>query len=241
MVRMGDILAKIVDNQNKIINNQTELKMALVFNSTITGCEWLKYKNFSPVGFAVAYSCLYTLFRVLNETRPTSILEFGLGQSSKLIHQYAAFFTDARAITCEHDTGWIDFFQKNLNADYTVNIQTFELEEIFYKDKPTLSYKNLLSGRGIGEKRFDFIMIDGPFGSEHFSRPQIIPLLKNNLKDTFCIIMDDYNRPGERETIEEVMDILRGEGRDFSRRVYAGEKEHVLICSKNLHFLTTLS
>jgi hypothetical protein len=52
--------------------------------------------------------------------------------------------------------------------------------------------------------------------------------------------MDDYERPGEKETVSEIMNILNLKQKDFLCRVYSGEKKHILICSKELCFLTTL-
>jgi len=133
-----------------IKNELHELKKGMIFNNSIIDCEWLKYKNFSPGYWACDYACLYTLFRVLNDMRPKSILEFGLGQSSKLIQQYANYFNDVDAITCEHDTQWINFFNKHQNKDYKMNIVHFEIEEVIYKNKKTLTYKNLINNIGGG-------------------------------------------------------------------------------------------
>jgi len=52
--------------------------------------------------------------------------------------------------------------------------------------------------------------------------------------------MDDYGRNGEKETIQEVMEILNSEKREYLHRVYYGEKEHILLCSKDNMFLTSL-
>ena len=71
---------------------QNELLKAEVFNSTIADSEWLRYKSFSPGRWAVDYALLYTLYRTLTAMKPTKIIEFGLGQSSKMIHQYAIFY-----------------------------------------------------------------------------------------------------------------------------------------------------
>jgi len=133
------------------LNELKEIKKGLIFNNSINDCEWLKYKSFSLGGWACDYACLYTLFRVLNDMHPKSILEFGLGQSSKLIHQYASFFNDVNAITIEHDTEWIKFFNKHQSKSYNVNVLCLELEEMFYKNKPTVAYKNFLNKLGNGE------------------------------------------------------------------------------------------
>ena len=100
----------IISQQSKMIDMQNEILKSQIFNSTIIDSEWLKYRSFSPGGWAVDYGFLYTLYRVLNDMKPKNILEFGLGQSSKMIHQYANFYQNANAITCEHDSEWINFF-----------------------------------------------------------------------------------------------------------------------------------
>jgi len=220
----------------------TELKKATIFNNSINDCEWLKFKSFSPGGWACDYACLYTLFRVLNDMHPKSILEFGLGQSSKLLHQYANYFNDVTAITCEHDAEWSEFFNKHQNKNYYINLLHLELEEVLYKNKPTLTYKefmNKLSNSG-GRDKFDFIFVDGPYGSDNYSRSQVIQLIKNNLNESFCIVMDDYERKGEKETMKEIMYILNSEKKEFLYTIYTGQKEHILLCSKDLKFLTTI-
>jgi len=140
------IINQYLSNEIILINNELNLlKKAFVFNNSINDCEWLKYKSFSPGGWACDYSCLYTLFRVLNDMRPKFILEFGLGQSSKLIHQYANYFDDVTAITCEHNLEWINFFKKHQSENYNINLLHLELEEVIYKNKPTLTYKDYLN------------------------------------------------------------------------------------------------
>ena len=78
-----DILAS-QEQQGRILE---EIHKAEIFSSTIADSEWLKFKSFSPGGWAADYGLLYTLYRVLNGMRPQNVLEFGLGQSSKMIHR----------------------------------------------------------------------------------------------------------------------------------------------------------
>ena len=223
---------------DEIARTNKEILKASIFNDTIKDCEWLKYKSFSAGQWAVDYGCLYTLFRVLNDTHPKSILEFGLGQSSKLIHQYADFYTDATAITYEHDGNWIEFFLKGKAGDYKVNINKTELQSIEYKGETTLSYKD--NCEELKGKKFDFIMIDAPFGSARYSRSQILNIVPDCLAESFCIIMDDFNRKGEQETMAELQKKLQSNGIEAIKAVYCASKYHCLICSKDLKFLTTL-
>lgn len=221
-----------------IEKNQKELLKAVIFNDTIRDCEWLKYKSFSAGGWAIDYGCLYTLFRVLNDTHPQNILEFGLGQSSKLIHQYAYYFQDVQACTYEHDEKWVSFFLKSKAGNYPINLKMTELETIEYNGVKTLSYKN--NCEELKGEKFDLIMIDAPFGSEHFSRSQILNLIPHSLSSEFCIIMDDYSREGEKETVKEIEKILSSNHIQYTTRMYDSSKQHFLICASTFDFLTTL-
>ena len=90
-----------------------------------------------------------------------------------------------------------------------------------------------------GEK-YDLIMVDGPYGSEHYSRSQLIDLVRDNLAKHFCIILDDYERGGEKETIIEVTKVLDAKRISYKQMVYSASKQHCLVCSSDLGFLTTL-
>jgi hypothetical protein len=91
-----------------------------------------------------------------------------------------------------------------------------------------------------GEK-FDLVLVDGPIGSPHYSRYQFADIIENDLlADQFVMIMDDANRQGEKQTLQDAEDALRRKGRDYIRAVYSGEKDIVLICSPGWRFLATL-
>ena len=89
-------------------------------------------------------------------------------------------------------------------------------------------------------QKFDFILVDGPFGSEHYSRSQITQLAKSNLAETFCTIINDCNRIGEQETVAEVKNVLKRNNIRYAINKYYGLSDYVVICSEDLKFLTSL-
>lgn len=220
---------------------EQEVLSALKFNSTIADSKWFSKKNISPGESAVNYAFFYTLFRVLSSVKPDNILEFGLGQSSKMVHQYAKFF-GKNAITVEHDKEWVEFFLNEIkDDDYDVTIQMMGLETIEYKGGTALTYKDCL--KAFNNQKFDLVIVDGPFGfapETVYSRPQILDIIRGCISDVFVIIMDDYNREGEKNTIKEVFRYFEQNKVDFVFREYCSIKSHILITVPKLKFLTTL-
>jgi hypothetical protein len=209
MRKVVNIIRKIIGTQRAIQGIQTILNMQL-FRSVIEDSAWLKYRSFTPGGWAMDNAALYTLFRILNDVKPKRILEFGLGQSSKMVHQYAAFSENAAALTIEHNNNWIQFFCNEIPKDVIITVKQFDTEIIEFNGFKTLSYKNI---NNITGDEYDLIIVDGPFGSRHYSRPQIIDIVKNGLPEQFCIFIDDAERNGEKETIGVLCKILQNMNR----------------------------
>lgn len=85
-------------------------------------------------------------------------------------------------------------------------------------------------------QKYELIMVDGPYGSAHYSRSRLIDLVQCNLAKRFCFIMDDFERFGEQDTIEKVKRVLESKNIQYSSTVYNVSKQRCLICSKKLEF-----
>ena len=227
----------ILESQNLQNRMAQESLAAITFSNAIQNSEWLKYKSFYPGRWAVEYTFLLTLFRIFEHHNFTNLLEFGLGQTSRMVHQYAAFY-NVPAITVEHDTEWIEFTRKDTHNAYPINVKVLPLEMVDYNGYKTRTYQGVKTA--FENQKFDFILVDGPFGSEHYSRSQTIQLAKSNLAETFCIIIDDCNRIGEQETVAEVESVLKKINVKYAINKYQGLSDYVVICSDNLKFLTSM-
>lgn len=217
---------------------------AHVFNNTISNSIWLKDKSFSPGRWAVGYPYLYVMYRVLNEIHPKRILELGLGQSTKMIAQFAKEFDDVEHVVVEHDKDWCNFFSKSFNLSERTTLQTLDLQMTDYKKSTLWTYKDF-NKRFTGQS-FDFISIDAPFGTVNSSKPtvysriDIIGLLPEILSPDFVIMIDDTERAGERNTIAEITSILKDNGVEYRVGTYHGAKDCTLICAAHLGFLTSM-
>lgn len=231
----------------KQIKISRENLWANIFHDTIKSSRWLKEQPFSPGRAAIGYPTLYALYRILDELQPRSILEMGLGQSTKMIGSYVRWQhecgEECKHFIVEHDKSWIDFFKG-----------TFELSEateVLHKELVTLEMEDLQGAptkvnmyRDFTDKlegnKFDLIFIDGPFGSPVYSRVDIIDLLPECLADSFVLMLDDAERQGEQNTLQMILSMLKESGISSASNYYSGEKATAIITSEDLHFFCTM-
>ena len=241
----GKQLGAQIDNTHnsakKAMKYAAETTWAEIFNNTITGSTWLKNQAFSPGRWAVGYPALYVIYRVLNEFRPKRILELGLGQSTRMISQYAAAYTDVEHFVVEHDPEWISFFKNDFELSPNTEIRQLDRKFVPYKEADAVRVFKDFSETFAGRK-FDFIFIDAPLGGDMkiYARIDILSLLPQCLSDSFVIMIDDCERSGEINTIGEIKSVLNESNVEYRIGSYEGNKKISLLCSKNIAFLTTM-
>jgi len=232
------LITLIKSFKSKTRREGKETNWGLCFSFAIKDSIWFKKTAINPGRWAMGFPALYALYRILNDIHPKNILEFGLGESSKFTSQYQMVFTDANLTIIEHDLTWYETFNNNIFSvsDY-VSILPIVKEKWF--GKKCYTYENLMPV--IKGHKYDFVIIDGPWGSNSFSRPQIIDIIENDLLDKqFIILLDDVERYGERQTLELIYKTLNKKGIGFNKGLYTGVKETVVITSNNYRFLTSM-
>lgn len=75
---------------------------------------------------------------------------------------------------------------------------------------------------------------------KEMSRVDAISLVPSGLADSFVVLLDDYNRSGERGMARDLRKQLEAAGVAFTEGVYRGDKETLLLCSRDKGFLTSL-
>ncbi|MGN0132272.1 MAG: nucleoside-diphosphate sugar epimerase/dehydratase [Lachnospiraceae bacterium] len=203
-------------------------------------CEWVKNCGFVPGGMAVNSKYLYILFKILESRKFKSILDIGMGQTSKLIGEYACAFSDVEHIIVEADEEWKEFFVASNDVEKSQIIMCdYEIEKI--NDISVRRYKDFRE-KLLG-KKFDVISIDAPLGADMtlYSRIDILELLPECLKESWIIMMDDTGRSGERNTIEKVKKILTKTGKGYVEKKFMGfEKDFTLLASVDNRFFTSI-
>ena len=212
-----------------------------IFSDVTSNSIWLKNKAFSAGRWAVGYQYLYVVYRILNEVKPKSILELGLGQSTRLLGQYAAHNPEVRHTVVEHDLDWIQFFQQDFGLSKNSQIVQLEREyKQFKEDDRVLAFSNFKET--FAGQKFDFISIDAPLGGEAivYARIDILDLIPDCLAESFMIIMDDYNRQGEKNMVKVLEENLKENDIIYVKGVYSGQKDCLVICSEDLKFVCSM-
>lgn len=241
----NDELKKLAgQNRQKAQENSryaAEAVWAAIFNNTIVNSQWLVDKTFAPGRWAVGYPYLYVMYRVLNEARPKKILELGLGQSTRMIGQYAAAYSEVEHIVVEHDLEWISFFENDFHLSNHSRIVQLEREMVAYKETAAVRVFSDFKERFVGQK-FDFISIDAPFGGDmkQYARIDVLSMLPDCLSDDFVIMLDDCERSGEPHTLAEMERVLQENEIKYKCGRYSGKKDCVLICAAHLGFLSSM-
>lgn len=232
-----------LNHSETIINN--ELKYAFIFNDTIKNSSWLDKTDFSLVNSAANYSFMYSLYRILNEARPKNILELGLGQTTKLTSQYANHFDDVKLTVFETDEDWIEVFSENLIISDCMSIIQLDEEPFEYNNTSNIRFKDF--EKAVNGEKYDLVIIDGPRGFKRglngdqlldYSRTNIWQMIPSNLEDDFIIIIDDYERAGEKNTMDHAKEMLEENNIELYTYTAQGLKTQHAIFTEKYKFIS---
>lgn len=234
----------------------SDLIWSQIYHDTIVGSEWLLDKSISPGGsrcgiggWAVGYNFLYALYRILDEMHPRSILEMGLGQSSKLTGQYAGCY-GVKHVIVEHDREWVDFFCNGWKRfSRQTRIMLTPLVESDFEGEKYFAYRDFHQVMKMMNTPMDLVLIDGPFGGAGpvgwrgtRSRRDIVGYLPQILSPDFVIMVDDCGRKGEQNLLMEIKEILSRHGVEYAAGIYAagGTCHTGVIVSPKWKFFTSM-
>ena len=222
-------------NQKKILLQSKELEWAHVYHDSIRGKQWLLDLPLNIGRWAGNYSFFYVLNRILSDHKPKKILELGLGESSKFVSTYLEnYLLDSSYTIIEQDESWKNSFETSYKLSSRSKIVHCLLQEKEIKGFKSKVYQ------GLDEKikgNFDLYIVDGPHGSERYSRYDIVYLIsKLDEKDQFIIIIDDTERQGEKDTVADIKELLKNKNISYYLGDYIGNKCVTLVVSEKYKY-----
>ena len=230
--RLIELIRENRRNQKEILKFSKELNWANVYHDSIKGYKFLEYLPLNTGRWAGSYAFFYVLNRILTDYPPSSILELGLGESTKFI---SAFLNNDKLPNCKHlvieeDESWLNLYLSKFSQSERTEVRIKSTETISVENLYTKVYSDF---NEVLNKKFDLYIIDGPKGSRHFSRYDLVKIVQIfSPQDEFILLIDDYERLGERETIEKARIILKNKGVLVYESVYYGLKNVLLIATE---------
>lgn len=237
-------IIKRVINENREFHKTNllqlkELEWAHIYHDSIRGKKGLENLPLNIGRWAGNYSFFYVLNRILSDYKPKNILEFGLGESSKFV---STFLENELLQTNHHiieqDEQWYQSFKNNYQLSSRSKVTICPLIK-----KTVLSYEvNSYNGlKEVIQQKYDLYIVDGPFGSKHYSRYDIVAIANSfDENDEFIILIDDYNRKGERETTSELIKVLKSKNINLHVATYEGNKQIALLATEKYKYVTSL-
>lgn len=223
----------------KTLSNQiNELEWAHIYSDSIRGIPYIENLHLNIGRWAGNYSFFYVLNRILYDYKPQKILEFGLGESTKLISTYVEHHLDnAVHKIFEHDKNWIDYFKSRFVLADKCEIINLDLNDKLINGYHVTSYNKVFNDEF---NDYELYLIDGPFGSDRYSRYDIIAYIENfKLFSEFIILFDDTDRRGEMDTIKVIFNLLETKHIKYYTKNYKGNKQSTIICSEKYKFATS--
>ncbi|MDR1952805.1 MAG: hypothetical protein LBQ37_04780 [Elusimicrobiota bacterium] len=237
-LELREQISRIIEKEKQLFIRIEELKFAEIFNSSIVQSQWLKETAFSPNKGSANYSFLYTLFKILDEIKPKNILEFGMGQTTKMTTQYASFYKAFLDVVDDSEL-WINVYKEKLFLSPKIKIHCLPLIDFNYNNTINTKYDKL--NDIVKDNKYDLIIVDGPVGGgQKYPRSNILDLIPQNLAKDFIIIIDDAERQGERNIAELVLSKMQDNQIKYVNVIEGAMKYQMIICSPSYSFVTAL-
>ena len=225
-----------------------EIYYSNLYHDSIRGRRYLENLPLNVGNWAGNYCMMYLLNRLLHENDFKTIVELGLGESTKMILAYLSTVSDKQFINVEHDMSWQELFLHNYhglihNAKQT-NQCSFNISPIVHKTitSTLLNPETIESNSYFGDDevispvvlRANLYIVDGPLGSKTFGRPDFIRIAEEmDVDHQFVAIFDDCNRDPELQSFEVVERTLIERRIEYvTRKDFVGLKTVFVLATK---------
>jgi hypothetical protein len=179
----------------------------------------------APFGGAASPALLYLVLRALEDLPVRRVLECGAGQTTLLLDAWSRKVRPLEIVTLEDDPAWAGWIQDRvlheIVAGPLVSNGQHGAGAAFYD-----TGAEALRGR-----RFDLIIIDGPRGRSSAGRRGAVTLVDWLAEDWF-LILDDAERPRERQTVKALRSALQARAGKVFETTAKASRWQALFCSE---------
>jgi hypothetical protein len=139
----------------------------------------------------------------------------------------------------EHDPQWKDTFNRRWPELPDDHLVLLDLATESVDGHSTRCYSGLMDVVDVDS--FTVFVVDGPLGTPRHSRHDIVRLARAFPPEKeFIILMDDVNRPGDRETADLLLQVLETPSRAVHTGEYGGRRDQLIVCSDQYRHLSSV-
>lgn len=239
MKKIKTFLYKQKKVQSDIKKQSLELEWAHIYHDSIRGREFLEKLPLYIGRWAGNYTFFYILNRVLTDYKPSRIIEFGLGESTKMITAHLKNeLPDSTHLVVEQNQDWLNHFSSRFTLTKNTEVKILPLKKIIHEEEEVNTYDGIDQ---LSKNKYDLFVIDGPFGSKSNSRIDILEFMKNaQSSNQFIIIMDDCHRKGEYRTFMNVCKMLDKKGIVYAKNTFRGNKTVGVIATEQYKWVVSI-
>ncbi|MBE0541133.1 MAG: hypothetical protein IH623_07090 [Verrucomicrobia bacterium] len=190
-----------------------ELAYVDLFQRLCAHHAWLQFPIF-PVGGAASHAFLAILVRALVECGFSRVLEFGAGQTTRILSAWSRV-SGAPICTVENDEGWVKECQRGVTSPHHQIVHA----PLRQAASGHVWYDFEMIRPHCTSQKADLIIVDGPVGAERWSRAGFIERFSELHADEWVVLWDDLHRQGDLQSFAE-----------FIRRLRSNQIPHDVAC-----------
>ncbi|GAB3926819.1 hypothetical protein GCM10011575_08500 [Microlunatus endophyticus] len=152
-------------------------------------------------GWQLSPQGLHEVVRRVLIDKPRLVVECGSGASTLWIARALRQVGGGRLVSLENSAEWVEAVTTMVRREGLDNVEVrhapIEQTPVGAELRPWYAVEAIADLTGI-----DLLLVDGPVGKTHpLARYPAVPLLRSKLSDGATVLLDDYNRRQERETV----------------------------------------
>lgn len=191
------------DDVTRVCHNAAMIDAFRQMQSTY---DWLSGPLF-PVSGAVDHAFLVVLGRILAEHDIKTVIEFGAGQTTRVLGAWSAA-TGGRVLTIEHHPDWAERCRQWVVNPTQHTLYQIPLTRSVYGDQWYDASRLAHQAAGM---RADLIIVDGPTGSATWSRAGFIPAFESLRSEHWVVLWDDVHRLSDLQSFARFVSDHRGD------------------------------
>ena len=156
-------------------------------------------------GWSMRFANLHAIVDLLDDCRPTQVVEFGSGISTLCIASWMKQEDRGRIISFDHDPQWARLTQRYLERHELTEFAQVHVARLLEDENSDATGWYDIASREGSLGKIDMLIVDGPPAGANDKRLVRQPALRRlymHLSENAVVLLDDAHRPGEKQVVD---------------------------------------